>query len=264
MKSNNSRIQISKLAKSGKLSHAYIIIGGPESDKYELAEYLAEVLLCSNTAESESLPCGTCNHCRKAAKKIHPDIIVIERLPDKKELLVDQIREMIKEAYVLPNEANRKVFIINEAELLNSNAQNAMLKLLEEPPYYACFILIVNNPGSLYDTVRSRCIELYASVKASKQEHSELAEKIAKAIVDKDSLSLADYCNRAEKLDKNAFDLLLDELYSISINTAKSSAAYDSKSRSIRLAELIETLREMRSVNVGTGHCVGLLLSQLA
>ena len=262
MKSDNKNL-ISKLAKSGKLSHAYIIIGGPESDKVELAEYLAAALVCSETAQSERIPCGKCSHCRKAAKKIHPDLINIERLPDKKELLVDQIREMAREAYVLPNEAGRKVFMINEAELLNTNAQNAMLKLLEEPPSYACFILLVTNPGSLFDTVRSRCVELNASVEISKQEYSELAYQIVRAMVDKDSLSLVSSCYKAEKLDKNAFDLLLDELFAVCVNMAKSMVSYEKTDCCIKLAELIEKLREMRSFNVGAGHCLGLLLSQL-
>jgi DNA polymerase III gamma/tau subunit len=104
----------------------------------------------------------TCRHCVKALRGIHPDIAVLDRLPDKREIVVDQIRELREDAVVLPNDADMKVYIIHHAECLNASAQNALLKLLEEPPSFVVIILSVTNPAVLLDTVRSRCVEAAA------------------------------------------------------------------------------------------------------
>jgi hypothetical protein len=91
-------------------------------------------------------------------------VITVRRQPDskgnlKKEITVDQIRELSMDAYILPNEADRKIYIIEEADRMNLNAQNAALKLLEEPPNGAVLLLCVMNPAALLPTVRSRCTE---------------------------------------------------------------------------------------------------------
>jgi DNA polymerase III delta prime subunit len=104
------------------------------------------------------------------------------------------------------------VFKIKEADLLNTNAQNAMLKLLEEPPSYASFILLAVNPGSLLETVRSRCVEIYVTVGAEdgRRQYSELSQELSAAFAEGDGLSLVRACARAEKIDKEAFDKLVE------------------------------------------------------
>jgi DNA polymerase III delta prime subunit len=253
--------QIRELARRGGLSHAWLLAGPEGRDRTELAAFLAAAMLCGSGDKSD-VPCGSCAHCRKVGKGIHPDLIRLERLPDKKEYVVDQIRELAKEAYVLPNEAERKVFIIKEAELLNIYAQNALLKLLEEPPSYASFILMAANPGSLFATVRSRCVEMYVPA-GDKTEFSELSLELASAFAAGDGLSLAKACAKAEKLEREAFDRLIDELFAVSAGRAKAAWARDERRRCLRLCALAERLRELRGVNVGAGHCLGLMLSEL-
>lgn len=134
------------------LSHAYIISGPVGSGKRTLANILAQALLCTG---GDALPCGRCSGCRKAAAGIHPDLIRLGA--DGKDITVAQVRALRADAYIRPNEAERKVYLIERAQSMNASAQNAMLKLLEEGPAYAAFLLLTDNAAALLATVRSRC-----------------------------------------------------------------------------------------------------------
>ena len=142
-----------------EIGHAYILSSLSRDDALRRAREIASAAVCLN---EDGVPCGVCRGCRKAAAGVHPDIISVTRQTDKsgnlrRELTVSQIREISVDAQVLPSEARRKVYIIEEAELMNLNAQNAALKLLEEPPASVDFLLCVTNPDLLLETVRSRC-----------------------------------------------------------------------------------------------------------
>ena len=89
----------------------------------------------------------------------HPDFITIDD-PEKKHVPVELIRQAKADIYVLPNEANRKIYLLPRAQDMRVEAQNALLKVLEEPPEYGVFLLITDNPEKLLPTVRSRCVEL--------------------------------------------------------------------------------------------------------
>ena len=134
------------------LSHAYILSGPEGVGKHTLAGILAAALVCSGSGD---LPCGQCAGCRKAREDIHPDI---QRFGgDGKDINVAQVRALRSDAYIRPNEAPRKVYILENAQSMNDSAQNAMLKLLEEGPPYAAFLLLTDNVAALLATVRSRC-----------------------------------------------------------------------------------------------------------
>ena len=124
------------MREASRLSQSYIIAAPSADDCDAQAARLAARAVCSG---AEPKPCGKCRDCRKAAAGIHPDIIDVRRMTDdkgrpKREIMVDQVRAMAADASILPNEAERKVYVIHEAELMNESAQNAALKLLEEPP----------------------------------------------------------------------------------------------------------------------------------
>ena len=146
-------------ARSGTLSHAWLLLAGSPGSREELAAFLAAALLCSGSEP----PCGVCAHCVKLAKGIHPDLLRVEKLPDRASYIVDQVRELTREAYIVPNEAARRVFYIPAADEMNAAAQNAMLKLLEEPPARSVFILAAADEDAVLETVRSRCVTLYLS-----------------------------------------------------------------------------------------------------
>ena len=134
------------------LSHAYILSGPAGAGKRTLARVLAAAFVCRGQGDK---PCLSCPDCRKAMGGIHPDISVIG--DDGKDISVAQVRALRADAYVRPNEAGRKVYILENAQTMNASAQNAMLKLLEEGPPYAAFLLLTDNAAALLQTVRSRC-----------------------------------------------------------------------------------------------------------
>lgn len=140
------------------LSHAYLVSGGGPDSRTELAKRLTAAYLCEGeTSPGGSSPCGVCRACRKAAAGVHPDVSLTAPPPDKREIGVDQIRALRAGAYIRPNEGRRKVYVIDPADTMNPAAQNALLKVLEEGPAYAAFLLLAEQPGRLLDTVRSRC-----------------------------------------------------------------------------------------------------------
>ena len=157
-----------KFGKKRGLSHAYIAASLSEDTRTRTERVLSAAAVCS---ASDNRPCGVCRDCRKAADGVHPDIIHVRRETDdkgklRKEIRVDQVRDIIGQAQIMANEANGKAFVIHEAELMNENAQNALLKLLEEPPGSVVFILSTATPTMLLETVRSRCIEISENVDA--------------------------------------------------------------------------------------------------
>ena len=154
----NDRLKelLSQRGEGRGLSHAYIISGPVGSGRHTLARMLAAAMLCT---EKEK-PCGTCVACKKVYGNIHPDVISISGPAEGKPITVDQIRDLQKDAHIRPNEGERKVYLLEQADRMRDEAQNAMLKLLEEGPKYAVFFLLAENAGGLLQTVRSRCEEL--------------------------------------------------------------------------------------------------------
>ncbi len=152
------REQLSRTEERGRLSHAYILSGPKGSGRHTLARLLAAAMEC--TAAPGGRPCGACAQCKKAAAGIHPDVKLQTGPGPGKPITVDQVRALRADAYIRPNEGARKVYLLENAETMNPSAQNAMLKLLEEGPPYAAFLLLAENSGALLETVRSRCEEL--------------------------------------------------------------------------------------------------------
>ena len=142
----------------GRISHFYLISGPAGSGKRTLAKLLAAAILC----KSGDKPCGSCAACRKVFGSGHPDFITIDD-PEKKTVSVDLIRDARADIYIRPNEADHKIYLFPRAQDMGIQAQNALLKILEEPPAYGVFILLTDNPQKLLPTVRSRCTELALS-----------------------------------------------------------------------------------------------------
>ena len=152
------KTQLSQQEEGRGLSHAYILSGPAGSGKHTLARLLCGAMLC--TASVERRPCGHCGPCKKVFSGIHPDVAVISGPAQGKPITVDQVRQLRADAYIRPNEGERKVYLLEGADRMNASAQNAMLKLLEEGPAYAAFLLLAENGGGVLQTVRSRCEEL--------------------------------------------------------------------------------------------------------
>ena len=140
----------------GNPPHAYIFEGERGLGRYAAARLFAAALACTG----QNPPCGICASCIGAKAGTNPDIITVEPEDKRKTIGVERIRVLIADAYVRPFLAKRKVYIFRDAQMITEQAQNAFLKLLEEPPEYAVFIIIAQNADLLLQTVRSRCVTI--------------------------------------------------------------------------------------------------------
>ena len=139
-----------------RLSHAYILEGARGSGKHTVALRIAAALACEHRDDpSHPLPCLTCPACRKILSGNSPDVIYINR-EDKATLGVDAVRILKSDVYIAPNDTETKVYIIEDAHLMTTQAQNAFLLTLEEPPAYVLFLLLCESAAPLLETVRSR------------------------------------------------------------------------------------------------------------
>src|SRR5512144_663285 len=143
--------------KRGRLHHAYLFVGAEGVGKRTIALALAKTLHCSATTGDF---CGECTNCARVRDRNHPDVRIIEPLAGKKEISIQQIRELEKELNFRSFSGKRKIAVIDPATLMNLSAQNALLKTLEEPPAESVIVLIAPNSGGLLPTVRSRCVRL--------------------------------------------------------------------------------------------------------
>lgn len=139
----------------GHISHFYLISGPSGSGKHTLAKLLAAAILCQGLDK----PCFRCAACRKVMENHHPDFITVDD-PEKKTVPVELIRQARADIYIQPNEAEHKIYLFPRGQDMGLPSQNALLKVLEEPPNYGVFLLLTRNPEALLPTVRSRCTEL--------------------------------------------------------------------------------------------------------
>ena len=137
----------------GHASHFYLISGPAGSGKHTLAQLLAAAILCGKA----DAPCGHCSVCRKVKDGNHPDFITVTD-PEHKNISVRIVREIRDDMFIRPNEAEHKIYLF--AQDLGTEGQNALLKVLEEPPKYGIFMILTDNPEKILPTVRSRCTEL--------------------------------------------------------------------------------------------------------
>ena len=140
--------------KNNRLSHAYIFCGPEGSGKFLAALNFAKAIMCQNALSCE--PCDKCPSCKKIDAKSHPDLFVLRPEKEGGSVKIDDIRQLIKDIYLKPFEAKKKVYIIDEAQSMKHEAANALLKTLEEPPTDSTLILITDNLKSLFHTIVSR------------------------------------------------------------------------------------------------------------
>ena len=143
-----------------KLAQAYMLIGEAGMGKRTIAEAFAESILCENRKPGEYEHCGKCDSCHQVENHNHPDCITVTH--EKPNLIsVDEIREqLVSDVEIKPYQGDRKVYIVPDAEMMNEQAQNAILKTLEDPPDYVVIILLVANADMMLQTILSRMIKL--------------------------------------------------------------------------------------------------------
>lgn len=154
----NARVKeaVTSMISLHRIPHAILIDGDKGTGRHTLARYIAQAAVCGK----DNAPCGECRSCRVAKSGAHPDITFISPEEGKKFINVGQIRTLRAEAFVKPHMSERRAFVINTAEVMNESAQNAFLKVLEEPPEGVIFILVSLSASELLETVVSRCTRL--------------------------------------------------------------------------------------------------------
>lgn len=190
----NKRIrdQLECLIDSKRFPQAVVIEGEQGTGRKTLARMLAQALVC----RGDEKPCGQCAQCRKAQERVHPDVFEYVSATAANSFHIDVVRDVIKDVYVQPNEAAHKVYILANADSMSISAQNALLKVLEEPPSYAVFILTVRSKSKMLPTILSRSVVF----SLEGVDCSEGAEYISSKFSD---ISFADAKSRLETFNGN-------------------------------------------------------------
>lgn len=211
--------------KSSHVAHAYIFEGVPGSGRRTTALALVQALFCLSPSEGDA--CGECQACRKVSSGNHPDLHFLEPLPDKRDISIEQVREMQQQLSLRPYEACRKACIIEPAERITTGAANALLKTLEEPSGHAVIILVATQADLLLPTIRSRCQQIRLSP---------LNETVLTSILRKEGMEAAKATAVAAMAEG-------------SLDSARSLAAEDSESSR---SSLLDTLAAVDKGSIST------------
>lgn len=141
--------------------HAYLVLSSDYEARNRMARAIAKSMLCTGKKENDAEPCCSCSHCIKMDAGTHPDCIFVGKGAKTK---VDDVRDISDEAYLAPNEGDIKVFVLENADEFNVQSQNALLKIIEEPPENVRFVLTGASAGAVLPTVRSRVCTLTGEV----------------------------------------------------------------------------------------------------
>ena len=151
------RRRLDQALMTGTLPHACILEGPRGSGKHTIAKHLAATLVCTaDPKKPHPIPCLTCPSCQKVLENKFPDLQIIGCEDDKVSIGVDTVRFLREDVHVIPNDSEHKIYIIEDADRMTEQAQNALLLTLEEPPSYVHFFLLCENAGLLLETIRSR------------------------------------------------------------------------------------------------------------
>lgn len=235
---------LAQRAARGELAHAYLLTGAPDETLEAAARAVAAAMVCTGEGDR---PCGTCRACRKAAQGIHPDIIAVA--PEAgRDLTVAQVRQARSDAYIRPNEAPRKVYLFQRAYRMNQSAQNALLKVLEEGPPYAAFLLLSPNGAALLPTVRSRCEAVQVAAPAPKGAMAEglarKGEELAGLLLSGDRWGLVSWCVPQERARR-------EDVLTVLESARGALLTYRDKRTTPRAVELARQMGEIIAAGAG-------------
>ncbi len=215
---NAVKTQLQTMFATSKIPHAILIDGAKGLGKKTLANIIAKTAVCSSL--SSGLVCENCSNCKKAQKNIHPDIIYPEKSGVLQGYSISTVRQVRTDAYISPNEAARKVYIFTDVDNMGIHAQNAILKVLEEPPKNVMFIFTCISPANLLQTVRSR-LQQFSLRPVS---HVDMLQYLEKNCIENSTKNLSEIVNVANGNIGLALDLLASSDFESIANTASEIA----------------------------------------
>ncbi len=248
--------------RGGRLSHASLVEGG--SGTLEFAKQIARAVLCSSPTDK---PCGVCRDCLKTAKDVHPDLLIYSGGEKARSFHIETVRELRQEAFIRPNEAENKVFVLENVQNMTVQAQNALLKIIEEPPNNVSFVLTCQNKSVLLETILSRVSvfsldDVVAQADEETSEMSKRAEATLNELISGSELqALAAFApfERDRQGMLGFLEAIRSEAAKMLIADAKENRVNREKSR--KLAKIVEVIDE---IEVGLNQNVsGLLMSAI-
>lgn len=259
--------RISEAAAHGALSHAIILSG--QGDLAAAARYTAAAMQCGEAHR----PCGQCPACSKVLRGIHPDVICVED-PEHKNISIDVLRSVRADAYIIPNEGRRKVYIFPDCDKLDPKAQNVLLKVVEEGPPHAAFLFCAENSAQLLQTIRSRSVEWKLAPRETGSERRSEAQTLCLLIAERKRADIAAFCADLEnsKVSREELQSILSDardLLAAALAATYGAGSGDNLAVQIgremgrrRLAAAIEVLQRFIrecGYNIGVGHLTGAL-----
>ena len=247
-----------KILKNKTIAHSYMFIGTKGIGKKEFAKEFARGILCTS---NENKPCKKCKSCIEFVNNNNPDYYEIGLEEDEKSIKIDTIRLMQNKVQELPIVSKRKVYIIDDSEYMTKEAQNCLLKTLEEPPEFVTIILIVSNENLILNTIKSRCLKMYFNDLSDDElkryvkenlsleefsdnmlkacsgspgkakniyKNNEIYEELDRIFTNVDNYTLTDIYSKLDVLYKNKDEIqdILEYLNTIFINKAKYDIKY--------------------------------------
>ena len=255
--------ELQKSLKENKISHSYMFVGIEGIGKQMIAKSFAQMILCTNKTEKG---CNKCKSCIEFHSNNNPDFLYIE--PDGNSIKIEQIRYLQRKIQEKPIISNKKVYIINDADKMTTEAQNCLLKTLEEPPDYSTIILIGNNENAFLNTIKSRCMiitfqpispnlikkymeEKYQLVNITQNMLEAFQGSIGKALI------LKDKQEQYEKIEKMIDDLDKQNIIDI---LKSSEEIYKSKDEIIEILEYINIiLLKLSKEQIKYDNCINIV-----
>lgn len=203
-----------KSVKNENILHSYLFYGTEGIGKKLFAIEFSKMILC----ESDSKPCGKCKPCIEFSSNNNPDFLIIE--PEGTSIKIEQIRSFQKKILEKPINGKKKIYIINDADKMTKEAQNCLLKTLEEPQAYVVIILISSNENVILPTVKSRCTKIYFNEHSKEDIKSFMQEKYSTTDFDE---SMIELCGGSIKRATDVFEKkdVLDQIKDIASNVTK-------------------------------------------